>query len=51
MCRRFTEPRREDFDTEEEYLEELNYYDQAMELLECYWKEEYFERKYATANL
>lgn len=34
MCRRFTAPRPEDFDTEEEYLEEMEYYDQEMALRE-----------------
>lgn len=34
MARRFTEPKREDYDTEEEYLEELDAYDQEMALRE-----------------
>lgn len=34
MVRRFTEPKREDYDTEEEYLEELDYYDMEMALRE-----------------
>lgn len=34
MVRRFTEPKREDYDTEEEYLEELDAYDQEMALRE-----------------
>lgn len=34
MVRRFNAPCREDYDTEEEYLEELGYYDQEMALRE-----------------
>lgn len=34
MARRFTEPKREDYDIEEEYLEELDAYDQEMALRE-----------------
>ena len=45
MTRRFTEPRREDFSTEEEYLEELDYYDQEMSLQALMAEERYYERK------
>lgn len=34
MTRRFTPPCRDDYDTEEEYLEEMEYYDQEMALRE-----------------
>ena len=34
MARRFTAPNREDYDTEEEYQEELDYYDMEMALRE-----------------
>lgn len=34
MARRFTAPKREDYDTEEEYQEELDYYDMEMALRE-----------------
>ena len=34
MVRRFTAPNREDYDTEEEYQEELDYYDMEMALRE-----------------
>ena len=42
MVRRFTAPRREDFDTEEEYLEEMEYYDQEMALRELQAEERYY---------
>lgn len=45
MTRRFTEPRLEDFSTEEEYLEELDYYDQEMNLQALMAEERYYERK------
>ena len=45
MVRRFTEPRRADYDTEEEYLEELNYFDQEMALQELAWEERYYEQR------
>ena len=34
MVIRFTAPKREDYDTEEEYQEELDYYDMEMALRE-----------------
>lgn len=47
MVRRWTEPRPEDYDTEEEYLEELDYYQQAeAEQIEAY-REAYLDRKYS----
>ena len=49
MVRRFTEPRRDDFDTEEEYQEEMGYYDREMMLQEQISMEDYYEMKYATA--
>ena len=45
MVRRYTEPRREDFDTEEEWLEEMSYYDAEMQLQELAWEEKYYERR------
>jgi len=47
MVRRFTAPCREDYDTEEEYLEELEYYDQEMALRELQDEERYYQMKYA----
>ena len=49
MCRRFAEPVLENFDTEEEYLEELGYYEQEMMLREQMDIEDYYEQKYAIA--
>lgn len=49
MVRRFSAPRREDYDTEGEYLEELEYYDQEMALRELQNEERYYERKYSFA--
>ena len=47
MVRRWTEPRPEDYDTEEEYLEELDYYQQAeADQIEAY-REAYLDRKYS----
>ena len=42
MVRRFTAPRREDYDTEEEYLEELEYYYREMALRELQAEERYY---------
>lgn len=44
MVRRFTEPRRQDFFTEEEYQEEMRYYDQEMAYQEMLAEERYYER-------
>jgi hypothetical protein len=45
MCRRYTEPLRSNFDTEEEYQEELDAYER-----EEYWRAEYAREEYALAN-
>ena len=42
MVRRFTAPHREDFDTEEEYLEEMEYSDHEMALRELQAEERYY---------
>ncbi len=42
MVRRFTAPNPADFDTEEEYLEEMAYYDQEMNLRELQAEERYY---------
>lgn len=47
MIRRYTAPRREDYDTEAEYQEEMAYYDREMALQEQIAEERYYNRKYA----
>ena len=42
MVRRVTAPVREDYDTEEEYLEEMAYYDQEINLRELQAEERYY---------
>ena len=49
MFRQFSEPRREDYDTEEEYQEALDAYDAECLRREEYYKELYYERKYGIA--
>lgn len=44
MTRRFTAPNREDYDTEEEYLEKLAYFEQEENLRELENEERYYER-------
>ena len=45
MVRRFTAPRPEDYTTDEEYQEELAYYDREMALREMMAEERYYERR------
>lgn len=45
--RRYTPPCRSDYDTEEEYLEELDAYDAEMMLREDMLVEQYLDRQYA----
>jgi len=49
MYRQYTEPRRADYDTEEEYLEALDAYDSECLRREEHYKELYYERKYGRA--
>jgi hypothetical protein len=51
MFRQFREPREQDYDTTEEYLEAMDAYEREMSLREDYAKEQYYERKYANATL
>lgn len=46
--RRYTPPVREDGMTEDEYLEELDAYDEEEERRALQYEEDYYESKYAT---
>lgn len=46
MYRRYTQPLRSQFDTEEEYQEELNAWDAEMQRREQYLVERSIERRY-----
>ena len=51
MYKQFSQPRPEQYSTDEEYQEALEAYDAEMLWREQYAKEQYYERKFATANL
>lgn len=46
MYRQFNQPLRADYETEEEYQEALDAYDEEYSRREDYYRERYYERKY-----